>query len=103
MSNQQKSKIDKKKEVSNIIYNDYNRIVQLINHVNVKYGKYGMLALVVDGRKEFPDLYQQFIMKNRDSEKEFIWVKWITQKPYPPDGAYSIYRFKYAESTEKNV
>ncbi|MFA5048370.1 MAG: hypothetical protein WC516_05115 [Patescibacteria group bacterium] len=57
----------------------------------------GMLAICVDGEKEFPELYKQLISRvGLVDSLEFIWVKWIKETPEyynQIDGAYAKYRF----------
>lgn len=60
--------------------------------------KIGARAVVVDGAKEFPDLYRQ--LKDQVDENmlsDFVWVKWDRTHPHhgdQQDGAYAAARFE---------
>lgn len=59
--------------------------------------KAGARAVVVDGKKEFPDLYRQLLGQVRERDlPDFIWVKWDRSHPHhggQQDGAYAAARF----------
>jgi hypothetical protein len=57
----------------------------------------GALAIVVDGLKEFPDLYYKLKKSIEDDIDEFIFVRWIREDirwKGRIDGAYAKNRFK---------
>jgi hypothetical protein len=61
----------------------------------------GARAVVVDGLKEFPDLYAQLIGQVlEDHLSDFIWVRWDRSHPChggQEDGAYAAVRFELVE------
>lgn len=58
----------------------------------------GALAVIVDGREEFPDFYDMMCQIGVDPENDgFIFVKWVREDPRWKgriDGAYSLCRFE---------
>lgn len=65
--------------------------------------KIGAKALVVDGKKNFPDLFKQLsdtLSFDPNYIEEFIWVEWDKKDIYwnnQKDGAYANWRFTKIE------
>ena len=73
-------------------------VIRLVHQPVQRQVDVGALAIVVDGKKEFPKLYDELLSKvGVENMDEFVWVKWRKKPKYwhgQPDGAYSVSRFE---------
>lgn len=67
----------------------------------------GALAIVVDGQKEFPALYNQLEQQvGAECMDEFIWIEWVKDDPRyfgRFDGAYAKCRFSNTRVVSSRV